>query len=112
MGTILKVNTKYNILKIIYSDENKNWENFIKLYPKNIREIVLEEVEKFRCCYSRFLTATSPRSSAVILSQSTILYFIIPFSRKNTNLLVCNFITFHAGIFISSPSAFFQFSCP
>ena len=44
------MNTKDNILKQIFFDENKNWESFIKLHPKNIREIVLEEVEKFRLC--------------------------------------------------------------
>jgi len=47
-GTILKMNTKDNILKRIFFDENKNWESFIKLHPKSIRKIVLEEVEKFR----------------------------------------------------------------
>jgi len=35
-GTILKMNTKDNILKRIFFDENKNWESFIKLHPKNI----------------------------------------------------------------------------
>jgi len=49
-GTNLKVNTKDNILKRIFFDENKNWESLIKIHPKNIREIGLEEVEKFRVC--------------------------------------------------------------
>ena len=44
------MNTKDNILKQIFFDENKNWDSFIKLLPKNIREVVLEEVEKFRLC--------------------------------------------------------------
>lgn len=44
------MNTKDNILKQIFFDESKNWDNFIKMHPKNIREIVLKEVEKFRLC--------------------------------------------------------------
>lgn len=44
------MNAKDNILKEIFFDENKNWDSFIKLHPKSIREIVLEEVEKFRLC--------------------------------------------------------------
>jgi hypothetical protein len=42
------VNTKENILKQIFFDENHNRDNFVKKHLKNIREIVLEEVEKFR----------------------------------------------------------------
>lgn len=44
------MNTKDNILKQIFFDENHNWDNFVKLHPKSIREIVLEEVEKFCFC--------------------------------------------------------------
>lgn len=44
------MNTEDNILKQIFFDENNNWDNFIKLHPKNIRKVVLEEVEKFRLC--------------------------------------------------------------
>ena len=44
------MNTKENILKQIFFDENHNWDNFVKLHPKSIREVVMEEVEKFRLC--------------------------------------------------------------
>ena len=44
------MNTKDNILKQIFFDENHNWDNFVKLHPKSIRKIVLKEVEKFRLC--------------------------------------------------------------
>lgn len=44
------MNAKDNILKQIFFDENKNWDNFVKLHPKSIREVVKEEVEKFRLC--------------------------------------------------------------
>ncbi|NSW89360.1 MAG: transposase [Firmicutes bacterium] len=44
------MDTKENILKQIFFDENKNWDRFVKLHGKNIREVVIEEVEKFRLC--------------------------------------------------------------
>lgn len=44
------MDTKDNILKQIFFDENHNWDNFVKMHPKSIRKIVLEEVEKFRLC--------------------------------------------------------------
>ncbi len=44
------MDTKENILKQIFFDENKNWDSFVRLHRKNIRKIVIEEVEKFRLC--------------------------------------------------------------
>jgi hypothetical protein len=44
------VNEKDNILKQIFFDKNNNWDTFTKLYPKSIRVVVKEEVEKFRLC--------------------------------------------------------------
>lgn len=41
---------KENILKQIFFDENRNWDRFVNIYNKNIRGIVIEEVEKFRKC--------------------------------------------------------------
>lgn len=39
-----------NILKQIFFDENNNWEKFKRANAKNIRGIVIKEVEKFRLC--------------------------------------------------------------
>lgn len=44
------MNKEGNILKEIFFDENKNWDSFVKMHRKNIRKIVMEEVEKFRNC--------------------------------------------------------------
>lgn len=39
-----------NILKEIFFDENKHWECFVKINEGRIRNVVLEEVDKFRLC--------------------------------------------------------------
>ncbi len=39
-----------NILKRIMFDEHGHWDEFVKKHGKNIREVVLKEVEKFRGC--------------------------------------------------------------
>jgi hypothetical protein len=39
-----------NILKRIFFDEHKNWDNFVKKHHKNIRPNVIKEVEKFKGC--------------------------------------------------------------
>ena len=44
------MNIADNILKRIFFDENRHWENFKKIHAKSIRRVVLEEVEKFRLC--------------------------------------------------------------
>lgn len=44
------MNRKENVLKQIFFDENNNWERFRKENSKNIRKIVIKEVEKFRKC--------------------------------------------------------------
>jgi hypothetical protein len=41
---------RVNILKQIFFDENRNWDNFKKSNSKNIREIVIKEVERLRTC--------------------------------------------------------------
>jgi diadenosine tetraphosphate (Ap4A) HIT family hydrolase len=44
------MNRKENILKQIFFDENNNWERFQTENQKNIRSIVIKEVEKFKKC--------------------------------------------------------------
>ena len=39
-----------NILRRIFFDDNQNWDVFVKKYGKNIRNVVIKEVEKFRNC--------------------------------------------------------------
>ena len=39
-----------NILKRIFFDENQHWDQFVKKHHKNLRPIVMKEVEKFRGC--------------------------------------------------------------
>ena len=39
-----------NILKRIFFDQNRHWDKFVKKHHKNLRPIVLKEVEKFRGC--------------------------------------------------------------
>ena len=39
-----------NVLKRIFFDEYQDWENFKTKHNKNICEVVLNEVEKFRGC--------------------------------------------------------------
>ncbi|MDF2958630.1 MAG: family transposase [Paenibacillus sp.] len=39
-----------NILRQIFFDEYNHWENFIKKHGKQIRPVVMKEVEKFRNC--------------------------------------------------------------
>ena len=39
-----------NILKRIFFDENRNWDRFVNLNRRDIREVVIEEIEKFRMC--------------------------------------------------------------
>jgi hypothetical protein len=41
---------KENILKQIFFDKNNNWERFQIENKKNIRNIVIKEVEKFKKC--------------------------------------------------------------
>ena len=39
-----------NILKDIFFDKNKHWDNFVSKYEKRIRPIVIKEIDKFRRC--------------------------------------------------------------
>ncbi|XJZ27405.1 transposase [Bacillota bacterium Lsc_1132] len=39
-----------NILKRIFFDQNQHWDKFVKKHHKNLRPIVIKEVEKFRGC--------------------------------------------------------------
>ncbi len=41
---------KNNILWRIFFDQQNNWVKFVEKYGKRIRDVVLKEVEKFRCC--------------------------------------------------------------
>jgi len=39
-----------NILRRIFFDDNQHWDVFVKKHGKNIRNVVIKEVEKFRNC--------------------------------------------------------------
>nr|WP_243633168.1 transposase zinc-binding domain-containing protein [Paenibacillus xerothermodurans] len=39
-----------NILRQIFFDEHQHWEAFVKKHGKNIRAVVVKEVERFKNC--------------------------------------------------------------
>ncbi|CAN7630158.1 transposase zinc-binding domain-containing protein [Paenibacillus sp. LjRoot56] len=41
---------KQDILHWIFFDEHRHWEAFVTKHGKNIRSVVLKEIEKFRDC--------------------------------------------------------------